>query len=193
MDCGIFNVRTAVNACDCTRWCTDIVRKSALKVGFGRKKKKTLAPGNRNCVGDLSVRCSTSWATSPPLYTCSSFSSVPWRLLARCYILLCHRLCCLLESNRVRRWAYTQFSTGYTSSALRGRYCGRVLRGPKMAAAWRHLVASLNSLFKYVGPTRLVDSIDLGRNAVISRILSKSALRKIHTMNLLVSSLVLSS
>ena len=45
-----------------------------------------------------------------------------------------------------------------------------------MAAAWRHLVASLNSLFKYVGPTRLVDSIDLGRNAVISRILSKSAL-----------------
>ena len=62
-----------------------------------------------------------------------------------------------------------------------------------MAAAWRHLVASLNSLFKYVGPTRLVDSIDLGRNAVISRIISKSTLRKIHTMNLLVSSLVLSS
>ena len=31
MDYGIFNVRTDVNACDCTRECTDTVRESALK------------------------------------------------------------------------------------------------------------------------------------------------------------------
>ena len=37
MDCGIFNVRTYVNACDCTRACTDTVRESALKVDSWRK------------------------------------------------------------------------------------------------------------------------------------------------------------
>ena len=37
MDYRIFNVRTGVNACDCTRWCTNTVRESALKVDFGRK------------------------------------------------------------------------------------------------------------------------------------------------------------
>ena len=37
MDYMIFNVRTDVNACDCTRGCTDTVRESALKVGSGRK------------------------------------------------------------------------------------------------------------------------------------------------------------
>ena len=37
MDYGIFNVRTDVNACDCTQGCTDTVRGSALKVDFGRK------------------------------------------------------------------------------------------------------------------------------------------------------------
>ena len=30
-------MRTGVNACDCTRWCTDTVRESALKVDAGRK------------------------------------------------------------------------------------------------------------------------------------------------------------
>ena len=33
----IFNVRTDVNACDCTLGCTDTVRESALKVDSGRK------------------------------------------------------------------------------------------------------------------------------------------------------------
>ena len=33
----IFNVRTDVNACDCTRGCTDTVRESALKVDSGGK------------------------------------------------------------------------------------------------------------------------------------------------------------
>ena len=37
MDSGIFNVRTDVNACDCTRGCTDTVRESALKVDSGRE------------------------------------------------------------------------------------------------------------------------------------------------------------
>ena len=37
MDLGIFKVRTDVNACDCTRECTDTVRESSLKVDSGRK------------------------------------------------------------------------------------------------------------------------------------------------------------
>ena len=37
LDCGIFNVCTDVNACDCTRGCMDTVREFALKVDSGRK------------------------------------------------------------------------------------------------------------------------------------------------------------
>ena len=37
MDFGTFNMRTDVNACDCTRGCTDTVRESALTVDSGRK------------------------------------------------------------------------------------------------------------------------------------------------------------
>ena len=37
MDYGIFNVHTDINACDCTRGCTDTVRESALKVDCRRK------------------------------------------------------------------------------------------------------------------------------------------------------------
>ena len=37
MDYGIFNVHTDVNACDCTRGCTDTVRESALKVDSRRQ------------------------------------------------------------------------------------------------------------------------------------------------------------
>ena len=36
MDYGIFNVRTYVNACVCTRGCPDTVRESALKDNSGR-------------------------------------------------------------------------------------------------------------------------------------------------------------
>ena len=47
---GIFNVRTDVNARDCTQsGCTDTARESALKVDSGereRKKKSLVAPGN---------------------------------------------------------------------------------------------------------------------------------------------------
>ena len=37
MDYRIFNMRTDVNACDCTQGCMDTVRESALKVDSGRK------------------------------------------------------------------------------------------------------------------------------------------------------------
>ena len=37
MDYGIFNMRTDVYACYCTRGCPDTVRESALKVDSGRK------------------------------------------------------------------------------------------------------------------------------------------------------------
>ena len=37
MDYGIFNVRTDINACDCTRGITDTVRGSARKVDSRRK------------------------------------------------------------------------------------------------------------------------------------------------------------
>ena len=37
MDYGIFNMRTDVNECDCTRGCTDTLRESVLKVDSGRK------------------------------------------------------------------------------------------------------------------------------------------------------------
>ena len=38
MDYGLFNVRTDVNAYECTRGCTDTVRESALKVDSGTEK-----------------------------------------------------------------------------------------------------------------------------------------------------------
>ena len=37
MDYGISNVRTDVNACDCTRGCTDTLKETTLKVDSGRK------------------------------------------------------------------------------------------------------------------------------------------------------------
>ena len=37
MDYGLFNVRTDVNTCDCTRGCKDTIEESALKVDFGTK------------------------------------------------------------------------------------------------------------------------------------------------------------
>ena len=39
----IFNVRTDVNACDCTQGCMDTERQSALKI-YSRKKKKKKLP-----------------------------------------------------------------------------------------------------------------------------------------------------
>ena len=65
VDYRIFNVHTHVNACDCTRGCTDTVRESLhWKSTLG--EKSLAAPGNRTCVSGVAVRCSTSWAISPP-------------------------------------------------------------------------------------------------------------------------------
>ena len=66
MDYGLFNGRTDINVCGCTRGFTDTVRESALKVDSSRKKSLA-APGNRTCVGSVPFRCSTNWATSPTL------------------------------------------------------------------------------------------------------------------------------
>ena len=46
MDYGIFDLRTDVNACDCTRGCTDTVRESALKVDSGRKIPRRTGDSN---------------------------------------------------------------------------------------------------------------------------------------------------
>ena len=65
LDYRIFNVRTDLNAYDCTQGCADTVRKSALNVDSG-EKKSLAALGNRNSVSGMPVRRSTNWATSPP-------------------------------------------------------------------------------------------------------------------------------
>ena len=60
MDYGIFDLRTDVNACDCTRGCTDTVRESALKVDSGRK-----IPCR---TGESNLR---QWRAGPTLYPLS--------------------------------------------------------------------------------------------------------------------------
>ena len=64
MDHGIFNVRTDVNACDCTQgaWASW----ESLHWKLTLERKSLAAPGNRTCVGGVLARCSTNWATSPP-------------------------------------------------------------------------------------------------------------------------------
>ena len=53
MDDDIFNVRTDINACDCTRGCRDTVEESALKVDSGRKIPCRTGESNlrRRCTG----------------------------------------------------------------------------------------------------------------------------------------------
>ena len=63
MDNKIFNVRTDVHACDCTRGCADTVRESALKVD--PERKSLAAPGNRTCVSSVPARRCTNSATFP--------------------------------------------------------------------------------------------------------------------------------
>ena len=58
VDYRIFNVRRDVNACDCTRGCTDIKNESALKVDSG--KKIPGRTGNQTYVSGVTVRCSTN-------------------------------------------------------------------------------------------------------------------------------------
>ena len=58
MDYRIFNVRTDVNACGCTRGCTEIENESALKVDSG--KKISCRTGNQTYVSGVTVRCPTN-------------------------------------------------------------------------------------------------------------------------------------
>ena len=57
MNYGIFNVCTDVNACDCTRGCTD-TRKRVCTESWLWEEKSLAAPGNRTCVSGVTVRCS---------------------------------------------------------------------------------------------------------------------------------------
>ena len=59
VDYRIFNVRTDVNACDCTRECTD-TRKRVCTESWVWEKKTLAAPGNRTCVSGVTVQCSTN-------------------------------------------------------------------------------------------------------------------------------------
>ena len=69
MDYGIFNVRTDVNACDCTQECADTVRESALKVDSGRKK-------NPCRTGESNLRRQRA---DPTLYQLSYIPThIPW-------------------------------------------------------------------------------------------------------------------
>ena len=72
MDHRIVNVRTDVNACVCTRVCTDTRKRVRAESWLGQKS--LAAAGNRTCVSSVPVRRSTSWATSPPC--CCALSSV---------------------------------------------------------------------------------------------------------------------
>ena len=58
MEHRVFNVRTDVDACDCTQGCEGVSWELALEEWF------LAAPGNQAC--GMTVRCSTSWAASPP-------------------------------------------------------------------------------------------------------------------------------
>ena len=55
MDYRIFNVRIDVNACGCTRGCTDSERESVLKVDSGRKIPCRTEESNlhRRCAGPM--------------------------------------------------------------------------------------------------------------------------------------------
>ena len=67
MDDDIFNVRTDINACDCTRGCRDTVEESALKVDSGRKIPCRTGESN------LRRRC-----TGPTLYQLSYIPTLIW-------------------------------------------------------------------------------------------------------------------
>ena len=57
IDCGIFYVRTDVNACNCIWGCMHTIRESALKVDSVALGEKSLAAsGNRTCIGSVPVR-----------------------------------------------------------------------------------------------------------------------------------------
>ena len=60
IDYKVFNMRTAVNACDCTRRCMETVRESALKVDAGREIPDSIRELNLH-----------QWCAGPMLYQLS--------------------------------------------------------------------------------------------------------------------------
>ena len=68
MNYRIFNVRTYVNACDCTRGCTD--RRKSVCTESWLREKSIAAPGNRTCVSGVTVRCSNQLSYMIPTRTC---------------------------------------------------------------------------------------------------------------------------
>ena len=73
MDYRFSNVRTDVNACDCTRGCADTVRESALKVDSGRKIPYR--------VGESNLR---QWRAGPTLYQLSYTPTPSWPQFTQC-------------------------------------------------------------------------------------------------------------
>ena len=63
MDDGIFNVRTDLNACDCTRRCTDTPKRVCTERWLG--EKSLAAQGSRTCVSGVPIWRCTNWATFP--------------------------------------------------------------------------------------------------------------------------------
>ena len=65
MDERIFNVRTDVNTCDCTRLCTDTARESALKVDSARKSPCLNGESNLRQRRADSTLCRLSYIPAP--------------------------------------------------------------------------------------------------------------------------------
>ena len=104
MDCRIFIMRTDVNACDCTRECTDTERKSARKVDSGKRIFAT--PGNWTCISGVTVWCS------------KQLSYIPSHLVnAVCKPTVTHSntslAACLIQQQWVKRWYYVCCRTDF--------------------------------------------------------------------------------
>ena len=67
MDFGIFNVRTDVHACNCTRGCKNTVRESALEVDSGRKLPCRTGESDLRQRRAGPMRFQLSYIPTPPL------------------------------------------------------------------------------------------------------------------------------
>ena len=102
MGCGIFNVRTDVNACDCALGCTDTVTESALEADSWR---------NIPCrTGESNLR---QRRAGPMLYQLSYIPSL-WT----CFLLLLHRKQMYLGERRNGRWVSVWHSTASISHCV---------------------------------------------------------------------------
>ena len=87
MDYRIFNARTDVDACDCTRGCTYTVWESALKVDSGRKIPCRTGESNlrqrRACSTLYQLSCMFIWISPKPCASCTHRAHYPSTLLCR--------------------------------------------------------------------------------------------------------------